>query len=206
MTSEQEDEHDDGLNALADELLSLAEGLFGPRTSDWTLLGVEYNDQQPHLRYYPDFGGFAISLSFKTIDDEQQRVFQLAHEVCHALYPTRDKESGFHPETIVLNEGVSTYFSIFVLTQRWGPDLSAQVTENLRIHSPEYFSALTQVTALLQKDAEAIRKLRTVQPLLNDITPQHFQLAGVQFDPLVVEKLVAPFNSSNSPQTLHSAA
>lgn len=195
MTSEQKDEHDDSLNALADKLLSVAEGLFGPRTSNWTLLGVQYNDQQPHLRYYPELGGFAISLGFKAIDDERQRVFQLAHEVCHALYPTRDKESGIRPDTIVLNEGVSTYFSIFVLTQLWGPDLSAEVTENLRIHSPDYFSALTHVTALLQKDAEAIRKLRTVQPLLNDITAQDFPLAGVQFDPLVVEQLVSPFNS-----------
>lgn len=58
--------------------------------NQWSYCGIEINDHSPHLAYYPDTNEVAISLSERVKNDDIQLIFQLAHEVCHLLYPTMD--------------------------------------------------------------------------------------------------------------------
>lgn len=123
----------DELTAVAKQLLSLAEDLYGQRaTPKWTFVGVEINDQPPHLAYYPEHGGVTISLSTKVLNNVDQCIFQLAHEVGHLLYPTADRRTSMVPPTITINEGVSTHFSLIALQMFRGEDAYRNAYESLR--------------------------------------------------------------------------
>lgn len=194
MTTDASSEALDGLASLADELLAWAERLFGPKAlTEWTFVGVEINERPPYLAYYPDNSWVAVSLSPRAIYDADQCVFQLAHEVAHLLYPTVDRHAMRLPPTIVLNEGVSTYFSIVALQGLRSEEAAHQALESLRIHSPNYFNALTMVSRVLQTDADAIKKLRQVQPMLNSTIEQDFVSAGIDLEPEAAAALLAIF-------------
>lgn len=194
MTTDETSAMSESLTARAEELLAWAESLFGPKAlTDWTFVGVEFGDQPPHLVYYAAEGWVAISLSPKIFGDSDQFIFQLAHEVAHLLYPTADRQAAKRPPTIILNEGVSTHFSLVALRQLRGEEAYKQALESLRLHHSNYFGALTLVHHLLQSDPEAIKKLRAVQPRLNDTVEQDFQRAGLSIEPEVATALIAVF-------------
>jgi len=182
-------------NLLAEQLLSWAEGLFGPRVGTWNYVGVEVNDHPPHLVYYPEEGQFSISLSCKAIDDQFQCVFQLAHEVCHSLYPSADRNTGQIPATTILNEGVSTYFSVLAVAKLFGEEASSVALASLSDHSPGYFNALNLVSQLLEKDTARIRKLREIQPMLNDLLARDFERAAVGVEGSAIEILLSDFKN-----------
>lgn len=194
-TTEKFSEWIEETNLLAEQLLSWAEGLFGPRAGAWQFVGVEVNDHPPHLAYYPQDGLLSISLSCKAIDDQFQCMFQLAHEVCHSLYPSADRNTGQIPKTTILNEGVATYFSVLAVAKLFGKEASSVALASLRDHSPSYFNALTLVSQLLEKDAAAIRKLREVQPMLNDLMARDFELAVVDVEDSEIEILLSDFTN-----------
>lgn len=184
----------DELTALAEQLLSLAEDLYGPRaTTGWIFVGVEINDRPPYLAYYPDKGRVAISLSTKVLNNVDQCLFQLAHEVGHLLYPTADRRTSTLPPTITLNEGVSTHFSLVALQKLRGEEAYRNAYESLRLHSPNYFAALLLVNRLLEADSGAVKKLRAVRPMLNDAVEDDFNTTGLDVDPDLLAALVAVF-------------
>ena len=184
----------DEMTAVAEQLLSLAEDLYGPRaTTEWTFVGVEINDRPPYLAYYPDRGWVAISLSTKVLNNADQCLFQLAHEVGHLLYPTADRRTSTLPPTITLNEGVSTHFSLIALQTFRGEEAYRNAYESLRLYSPNYFAALNLVNRFIQFDPSAVQKLRAVQPMLNDAVEDDFNAAGLDVDPELWAALVAVF-------------
>lgn len=184
----------DELTALAEQLLTLAEDLYGPRaTTGWTFVGVEINDRPPYLAYYPERGWVAISLSTKILNNADQCLFQLAHEVGHLLYPTADRRTSTLPPTITLNEGVSTHFSLVALQTFRGDEAYRNAHESLRLHSPNYFAALHLVNRLLEADSGAVKKLRGVRPMLNNAVEDDFNTAGLDVDPALLAGLVAVF-------------
>lgn len=166
-------------NVRARELIALAEGLFGPMTSAWTYDGIVFRDHPPHLYYWPDSASVQISLSFKAVKDDLQRDFQLAHEVCHLLYPSVDLVNPEEPQTNVINEGISTYFSVLVVEGAHGAKAADAVIESLVNHSPRYLFALKQVTALLRMNKDTIRKIREIQPMINRVTEENLRVSGL---------------------------
>ncbi|MEZ0123129.1 MAG: hypothetical protein AB9Q22_08595 [Candidatus Reddybacter sp.] len=175
------------VNEIAKQYISIAEEQFGSMCSDWNYKGVEFNDQGPHIRYYPDEKNLTISLNENVRGNEVGLHFQLAHEVCHLLYPTRCAVTSGFEKTTVLNEGISTYFSIYAV-QQFGQE--ADVIQNLKEHNSNYYNALAQTCELLQKDDKAIIKLRSIQPMLNKITVSDFELAGIDIpEPLKLSLL-----------------
>ncbi|GEP49953.1 hypothetical protein FNO01nite_06250 [Flavobacterium noncentrifugens] len=87
-------------------MLHLAEDMFGERDKNWTYWFRIYDDG-PYIMYYPN-NRISIVLSTNCsqfIPNSPQPYYQLAHEVCHILYPTGKKDAN------ILNEGISTYFS-----------------------------------------------------------------------------------------------
>lgn len=184
----------DELTTLAEQLLFLAEDLYGPRAiSEWTFVGVEINDRPPHIAYYPEAGCVAVSLSPKVLTNVDQCIVQLAHEVGHLLYPIADRRTSTLPPTITLNEGVSTHFSLLALQRYRGNDAHRNAYQSLQLHSPNYFAALNLVNHLLELDSSAVKKLRAVRPMLNDTVVSDFNAAGIDVDPDLEAALVAVF-------------
>lgn len=178
-------------NAMATKLISIAEGLFGPMHSPWKYCGVVFRDNSPHLYYAPDTRSVWISLSLRAIDDELQRDFQLAHEICHLLYPSVEPESPSTPQTNVINEGISTYFSIVVLSALHGEESAHAALESLSTHSPKYFSAFQHVSALLNMDQDAIKKIRKIQPMINNVREMDMRASGLSLTNEAISSLVA---------------
>ena len=179
------------IEEISQQYIAIAEELFGPMCSEWKYIGTEFNDMGPHLRYYPDSRSVAISLSEKARNDEIQLHFQLSHEVCHLLYPTTCVETSKQEKTITLNEGVSTYFSILAIEQ-FG--VATEIIQNLRDCSPNYYDALALTCQLIEADNQAILKLRSVQPKLNEIEPQDFEMAGLDIPEELKSKLLGTFS------------
>lgn len=180
-------------NARARELIAWAEGMLGPMISMWTYDGIVFRDHPPHLYYWPDTTSVQISLSFKAVKDDLQRDFQLAHEVCHLLYPSVDPMDPKKPETNVINEGISTYFSVLVVEAAHGEEAANAVIESLANHSPRYLFALKQITALLRTNKDAVKKIREVQPMINKVTEVELRASGLSLSDETIAALVEAF-------------
>ena len=144
-----------------------------------------------HLRYYLDERWVAISLSEKARNDEIQLHFQLFHEIYHLLYPTTSVETRNQEKPTILNEGISIYFSILAIEQ-FGA--APEFIQNLRDHSPNYYDALALTCQLIEADNQAILKLRSVQPKLNEILHQDFESAGIEILEELKLKLLSAFS------------
>jgi len=184
-------EHLASANSRADQLISLAEQMFGPTKSPWKYAGVIFRDHPPHLYYSPETTSVQIALSLRAIGDDLQRDFQLSHEVCHLLYPSIDPSQPDKPKTIVLNEGISTYFSVLVVSTDYGDEAAGIVLESLATHSPNYFSAFKLVWALMRRDSDAIKKLRAIQPMINEVVAQDLVEADLGLTQEETDALIA---------------
>ena len=96
-----------------------------------------------------------------------QRDFQLAHEVCHLLYPSVNPSQPNEPKPIVLNEGISTYFSVMVVAADHGDEAAGMALESLATNSPKYFNAFKAILALMKRDTGAVMKVRAIQPMIS---------------------------------------
>ena len=181
------------IDVRAEELIAQAVQMFGPICPPWKFEGVIFADGGPHLLYYPETGGIQIALSLRAIDDDLQRDFQLAHEVCHLLYPAVDFNDPVKPKTNVLNEGISTYFSILIIASDYGEEAAISALKSLAEHSPKYFSAFRLVSALMQRDSNAITKIRKIQPLINKIRNADLRAVAVGLTDEQIETLVGCF-------------
>lgn len=175
----------------AAQLLKYAEQMFGSMTSQWKYVGVTFRDHPPHLYYTPETNSVQIALSMRALDDDMQRDFQLSHEVCHLLYPSVDPDDPATPQTTVLNEGISTYFSVIVVSADYGDEAAESVLRGLAENSPRYFMAFKSVFALLKRDADAIKKLRKIQPMINDVSVEHLMAAELGLTQDEAETLAA---------------
>jgi len=179
------------IEEISQQYITIAEEQFGPMCSEWKYIGTEFNEMGPHLRYYPDERSVAIPLSEKARNDEIQLHFQLSHEVCHLLYPTTCVETNKQERTSTLNEGVSTYFSILAIEQ-FG--VTTEIIKKLRDYSPNYYDALALFCQLIEEDNQAILKLRSIQPKLNKIEAQDFEMAGLDIPEELNSNLLGTFS------------
>lgn len=181
------------IDETAKHLINRAVKEFGPMRSEWSYCGIEINDGYPHLIYNPLLGQIKISLTSKVKEDYNQLLYQLAHEVCHLLYPTIDINTGIQEPTTVLNEGISTYFATCVTGEILGLEYLKELIELNSQNSPNYSLAMALVTELLSIDENAIIKLRKIKPKLNDIKTQHFEEAGINIESELKENLLKIF-------------
>jgi len=177
------------INQLAESLILEAESMFGPRIGDWNFLGVEINERGPCLMYYSE-GDVTISLSTKVLQDEVQLVFQLAHEACHVLHPSQEYPSFTKHETTNLNEGISTYFSVYQLNKTGNAKTAIQ---SLMSSSINYYRAYEVINGLLQKDVLAIKKIRSIQPRIDKVTSENLVASGVTISALESDFLLKKF-------------
>ena len=106
--------------------------------------------------------------------------FQLAHEVIHLLAPSGGENAN------ILEEGLATYFSHLVMRE---------IFQRSDINSvlPSYINACDKVTELLSFDADAIKKLRSVESNFYKMTAETFIQAKVDVPATLKNELVLKF-------------
>ena len=89
------------------QFLSEIETLYGALDTTLTLLGFEFNEGRPNIRFsgYPARRQIIIRLGEKAFKSAPQAIYQLAHECIHLLAPV---VGGDAP---VLEEGLATMYS-----------------------------------------------------------------------------------------------
>ena len=177
------------LDHLCGGLREIAVKMFGPPRADWALGKVLVGDFGPCTIYLPDERCIDIQLSPRAENDALQTVYQLAHEVCHTLHPSRDGASLIADATSVLNEGIATWFSCFICDQfEFGEVVRASTAQTRYAHPMEL------VAELMAIDEDSVKKLRAYQPFIDRLVPSDFASAGVLVSDDLAYSLTRPFN------------
>ena len=179
------------LDQLVENLRAETELLFGAAINEWNYIGVEFRDGGPSLLYYYDTGNIAISLSNHVVNDSRQLIFQLAHEVCHLLHPSKSLNNTSESKTTVLNEGISTYFQIKKMEDFFG--LGKETIESLKEFNPNYYDAYILVNTLICQDSESIKKLRNKKPRIDELELKDFKILNFKIDDCIKNKLTSTF-------------
>ena len=58
----------------------------------------------------------------------------------------------------------------------------------------DYFMAFELVSALIEEDADAIRKIRKTNPLINSVILEDFHAAGLEISDDLANRLTQPFS------------
>lgn len=178
--------------SLEEHIFQEATKLLGGPINDWQFKAIEFNDDGPYLRYYPEDGVVTICLSPRAKEDTRQYCFQLTHEICHLFYPKIEYPSLKEHRLTVLNEGISTYFSIKLTGLIF--NIEDHLKNDLMENSKNYYNAFGLVEKLLLLDEDAIRKLRAKQPRVDLLTANDFEKANVDSDSDLITNLLKYFD------------
>ena len=101
------------LRRALNDMLEMAECLFGQRDCSFTILGIKFRDDGPYV-WYPEIGDgqekyITIMLSSSAAQNMSRACFQMAHETVHLLAPTGGQNANN------LEEGVACYFSLYYM-------------------------------------------------------------------------------------------
>src|SRR5262245_5733083 len=128
--------------------------------SDWC--GI-FRFHRAHIWFPGNRNHIAIRLTLSALNDLNEALWQLAHEVVHIIGPVeRGKANN-------LEEGVATHFALNI-THYTDKSRVAIFRQMVQQASSRYRSALQDCEALLQIDSDIIKKLRKQQPYLSRIT------------------------------------
>lgn len=180
------------LDSLCEKLLLIAEERFGPRLVDWIFIGIEINDRPPFIKYYHESGQLAISLSQRVIGNDYELIGQLSHEICHLLHPSIEYPSLTKNPTLVINEGLSTYFSISAMTKFLNAEDLA--INSFKVNSPNYYAAYLAVKELLDIEESSIKRIRYLCPRIDKVTPEHFRKANISCSDFLIGRLLTEFS------------
>jgi len=164
------------------QFISEIETLYGARDTTWTLLGFEFNEGRPNIRFsgYPARRQIIIRLGEKAFKSAPHAIYQLAHECIHLLAPVVDGDAP------VLEEGLATMYSEDKVKALY-PSPQDSICTSMQ----NYIDAAARVRELLQLEPNAIRKLRAVEPDFYRMTEHTFADAGLAHisQPLMAELL-----------------
>jgi hypothetical protein len=167
------------------QMLSEAEELYGRRDLNWTPIGVEFfASTVPHIWFPGNRNHIAIRLTLSALNDLNEALWQLAHEVVHIIGPVeRGKANN-------LEEGVATRFALNVSHYT---DKSRVPLFRQKLEQTPYHSALQDCEALLQMDPDIIKKLRKQQPYLSRMTAKQLLDVLPNCDPTLAGRLTGRF-------------
>lgn len=138
------------LTSAMGHLLAEAEGRYGARDRSFTPIGLEFTSADVPQTWFPGSREFvAIQLTESARQNPNRALFQLAHEVIHLLAPNIGITAN------VLEEGLATLFSD-EMSMRYGWGYQTDILS--------YREAKAAVQAIIAFEADAIRRLRAVQP------------------------------------------
>lgn len=96
----------DNLWLLQQELMELAEKIFGPRDTRAIILPPSFDDDGPHIRYIEGHYGAGAKLSPNAKLSWHIALYELAHETVHLLKPEKRRYGTW------LEEGIAVVFSV----------------------------------------------------------------------------------------------
>jgi len=160
-------------------MLREIEKLYGERDKSWTFVGVEFEKDGPQNWFPGNCGNIAIQLNTNALDNEVLAHYQLAHEVVHLLAP--DGKRG----APIIEEGLATIYSEDFIAREYNASGYTDM--------PSYIDAAKSVRDLLSFDAEAIKKLRAVQPSFKNMTLDTFKIANINYPQTKIQNLISAF-------------
>jgi hypothetical protein len=141
------------ITSKLEHILQTAEERYGARDYSYTILRIEFTQEEQPQIYYPRDKQIIIQITQNCITDIDYAVYQVAHEAIHCLSPMGKKAAN------VLEEGLATLFSIEYTRENGNNDL--------KVYDPKYKDAYKLVEELISIDPEIIKKLRNVQPTIS---------------------------------------
>lgn len=153
-------------------LIEMAEAEYGERDKSWTLLGTEFTDENQPSNWHP--GGYkekkiVFLLTSEAANNKKKAMYQLAHEVIHALSPNNAHDANY------LEEGIATFFAVHA-TKKMGFNIT-----------PDYISSKKY-----QKAYRLIRRLYQAYPNAGKILAKA-RRSGFLFTTLQKEDLLILF-------------
>lgn len=139
-----------------------AELLFGPRDKNYFFAGFEFCEEGPQLWYPGNCMHVVMQLNINAISNAGLSAYQLSHEVIHLLSPTGGRNANN------LEEGLAQYFSEYFSNKIGYPNITCTILS--------YAAARDHVLELLNKDKDAIKKLRLIESCISNITAE--QICG----------------------------
>lgn len=176
------------LTTLTGSMLIELENKYGPRDKSWTLLGVEFWNNDPMI-WFP--GGnetpppkhIAIRLSPEAFESYKEAMYQLSHECVHLLSPQGS------PVAPIIEEGLAKLYSMEIIERYCGHPSGQKYGS-----APAYEAAADSVRELLMYDCQAIRKLRDKEPAFKRMSLSTFTAAGLEQVPRqLIDELLADF-------------
>ena len=163
------------------QMLEMAEQRFGPRDKSYTILGFEFQAGLPQIWFPGDGMNVIVQLDSSSMNDPNLPLFQLAHECIHLLTPVSSANVS------VLEEGLATYFSKEYMTVHFG---GVWLTGDQK-----YDRAEVLARKLLLFNADAIKTLRELVPVISRATAQDVLKICPSLSPQLAEQLVVTFQS-----------
>ena len=178
------------LASVLGSLLALAEERFGPRDSDYCLLGIEFAATGPQVWYPGNRKHIVIQLSLNSLTNVHSALYELSHECVHLLSPTGTKSAN------VLEEGLATLFSVEQMEKYYGVGWWSEK----RNHA--YFEAAAKVGELLALDNNVILQLRQEEATISSITSEMILRYCPAVSLELAERLSAKFVVANDEQAV----
>ena len=137
-------------------ILREIETLYGPHNKEYTILGIEFEENGPQIWYPGNNKNIIIQLSTGAQFDLPMAIYQLSHEAVHLLTPS----GGAH--SLVLEEGLATLFAWRYVKKVTGVDFRKR-------SSKKYYEAGVLVEKLLKSNPDFIIKARALTTELSNI-------------------------------------
>jgi hypothetical protein len=171
-------------------MLSEAEELYGRRDMDWTPIGVEFFAcDVPHIWFPGGRKHVAIRLTLAALNDLNEALWQLAHEIVHVLGPAEGNTNN-------LEEGVATHFALSV--SHYDASRVTSFRESVEQTGSPYSAPLRDYEALLQIDSGVIKKLRKQQSYLSLVTAKQILDVLPSCDPTLAVRLAHRFSATSA--------
>jgi len=169
------------LPARLGQMLRRAESIYGARDVTYTILGVEFAENAPNIRYFRGWRQAIVQITPACATDTVAACYQMARECIHLLSPPDGRQF------TVLEEGLATHFSHRYLREY----LHAVVWVADELES--YRNACILVEQLLAVDPGVMRSLRQRQISISHITVDDIQAACPQIPLDLATALTQPF-------------
>lgn len=172
--------------------LEEAEEMFGPKIT-YNHGKLTYDNNGPFVKIdenslADEFKTFDIYLNGKgAIPNRTDGIFQLSHEMVHLLSPVMQDEGN---ETNYLEEGMAVFFSKYITEKETGniDFCDAAIAKN-----GKYQEAYQLYLSLHKIDQEAVKKLRSITPIISNIKMEDFQKCGLKIEEKLIQDLIAIF-------------
>lgn len=168
---EKSQDHQELFEAMVYNYWAEANKMFGENLKNWQYNGINYGDEGPMIRYFPQNREVKIMLLPLVKFDLFRGLFQLSHEVVHLVSLPKEQIK----YTSNLEEGCAVWFSFFQINKLPG---GSDYLKRCEIEKTNYGKPYELVSKLLGQQKEAIKFYRKHQPIIGKIGLPEFEKVG----------------------------